>query len=393
MRAIKTAIGLMSGTSMDGIDAALLQTDGERHVKILGAYALPYSAAFRQKLRRGLQEAQAIKRAGERPGSLSALEEELTARHAAAVKTLLAQQGLSAAEIDIIGFHGQTVAHRPPLNRGEQGFTVQLGDGAALAQQTGIAVMADMRAADMRLGGNGAPLVPVYHYALAASLPARAFPAAFINIGGIANCTYVEDKAEPAAEALAAFDCGPGNCLIDDWAAAKGTDASGEKLLFDAGGQAGLVGAVHADLVRFYQALPIFAAGRRSYDRADFPLLQDLPQAADLSYADGAASLAFITAERIIRSLKPLPKLPKMLIISGGGAYNQAIMGNLQVLGAETGAQVKSAAELGLNSDFIEAEAWAYLAVRALYKLPLSFPATTGCAQAASGGVFYPACR
>ncbi|KAA6404781.1 anhydro-N-acetylmuramic acid kinase [Candidatus Tokpelaia sp.] len=397
MGQIKTAIGLMSGTSLDGIDAALLQSNGQAYVTALGAYHRPYSAAFRQKLQQGLKIAQSIRQPGERPGFLPQLEEELTLYHAQAVEALLQQQNRFAGAIDLIGFHGQTVLHHPPAATNPaspgknlpQGFTVQLGNGALLAQQTGIDTIADMRSADMREGGNGAPLIPVYHRALAANLQEKyRFPLIFVNIGGIANCTYVAETAENSAAGLAALDCGPGNCLIDQWAEAK-TGA-----FFDKNGEAGQKGQIADWLAQAYCALPVFHQQRRSFDRADFPPLPDflsLYPDKSVTYEDGAATLAFITAHCIITSFRHFPQKAGTVFISGGGAKNAAIMAYLQQSGRQQGIEILSAGQAGLDSDFMEAEAWAYLAVRSFYHLPLTYPATTGCQKPVSGGVFYAA--
>lgn len=214
------AIGLMSGTSMDGIDVALVTTDGEAVVERGPFLAVTYDDAFRQRLKQGLEDAKAITDRRQRPESLAALERELTLRHAEAVKSFLAANGLRARDIDVIGFHGQTVLHRP-----DQALTVQLGDGALLARETGIDVVYDMRANDMVHGGQGAPLVPAYHAALAGGLGAESLPACFVNIGGISNLTYIGADGE-----IAAFDSGPGNTLIDQWVETH------TGLAFDAGG-------------------------------------------------------------------------------------------------------------------------------------------------------------
>jgi len=386
MRMLKTAIGLMSGTSMDGIDAVLLQTDGRSAINALAHYAMPYSAAFRQELLHALQDAQAITAPDQRPGNLLQAERELTLLHARAIKNLLAQEKLEPQGVDIIGFHGQTVIHCPPPHAdSDSGFTVQLGDGSLLAREANISVIADMRAADMRAGGNGAPLAPVYHRALAASLRGKcAFPLAFINIGGIANVTYIENAGENN-DNLIAFDCGAGNCLIDQWAEAK----IGRS--YDKNGEAGLKGKISEGVAQAYFKLPIFKQERRSYDRNDFPPLSSLSEEDNLSYEGGAATLAYITAEGIIHSFSRLPQMPKTLIVSGGGIKNRAIMQNLARLSAACGISLKTAENFSFSSAFMEAEAWAYLAVRSFYHLPLTYPQTTGCRAPVSGGVLYPA--
>ncbi|MDP4824068.1 MAG: anhydro-N-acetylmuramic acid kinase, partial [Aestuariivirgaceae bacterium] len=203
MANLMNALGLMSGTSLDGIDAALIRTDGEAVVERGPAMAFPYSPAQRARLRAGLEAAVAITQRDQRPGDLGPLERDLTLWHAEAVAEFRKAHDIQP---DVIGFHGQTVLHRP-ANR----LTVQLGDGGLLARETGIQVVADMRAADVAAGGQGAPLVPAYHAALAAGLAQR--PVAFVNIGGVANITFIARDG-----ALLAFDTGPGNALLDDWA-------------------------------------------------------------------------------------------------------------------------------------------------------------------------------
>lgn len=204
--ALMTALGLMSGTSMDGIDIAAIRTDGEGHVERGPFLFVPYDAAFRSRLEQGLDDARQIRERRDRPGILAELERELTEWHAEAVRRFLEEHG-EAWRPDVIGFHGQTVLHRP-----QEALTVQIGDGEALARAIGIRVVYDMRAEDMRQGGQGAPLVPVYHAALAASLPEqyRRLPLCFVNIGGISNITYIPAEGDPVA-----FDTGPGNALID----------------------------------------------------------------------------------------------------------------------------------------------------------------------------------
>ena len=226
------ALGLMSGTSMDGIDVALIETDGEDCVKRGPSMTFPYTAQTRARIVDGLADARTIEDRVERPGSLGALETEITELHAAAVNAFRRKQGIGRAGIDIVGFHGHTVLHRPPATRVETGsngvpfevtvpgLTVQLGSGLLLSELTALDVVHDMRAADVAAGGQGAPLVPVYHRALAAGLPQRLL--AIVNIGGVANVTWVGKDGE-----IGAFDTGPGNALIDDWML-KRTGAGGD---------------------------------------------------------------------------------------------------------------------------------------------------------------------
>jgi anhydro-N-acetylmuramic acid kinase len=365
-----TAIGLMSGTSMDGIDAAMLRTDGEDKVEFGPTAFLAYPATFRRRIEEGLEEAKQLVRREERPGDLAALERELTERHAEAVRSLVEQAPDDWRTADVIGFHGQTVLHRPQI-----GLTVQLGDGRLLAKSTGIDVVYDMRANDMREGGQGAPLVPAYHAALARSLPepyAAMSPVVFVNIGGISNITYV-GESDPIA-----FDTGPGNALIDQWVSREGG------VPFDADGAIASEGGVVRNVVERYLGNPFFAKpGPKSLDRGDFTLAE----AEALELADGARTLAAVSAEAILKSVEHLPDVPKLWIVAGGGRKNPHILRDLRDGAAKAGAEVILAEDADLRGDFIEAEAWAYLAVRSLSGLPLTFPTTTGCRRAVSGGV------
>lgn len=369
MTQLKTAIGLMSGTSMDGIDAALVKTDGEKQLDIIGHHQLAYSDSFRRRLKTGLAEAEGIGSAEERPGSLGQLEEVLTLYHICAVEQLMAQQGCKRGEIDLIGFHGQTLLHQP-----QRRLSVQIGDANLLAEKTGIDVVYNMRANDMRHGGEGAPLIPVYHAVLAEKLKRHCrLPIVFVNIGGLSNLTWIDEKGN-----LRAFDCGPGNCLIDQWIEAHTGCA------YDRDGEAAARGKPVEAIIARYLNLPLFRREeRRSFDWRDFPPLER-PSA---TLEDGADSLAFITAKAIINTFKNLPEPPKTLIAGGGGVKNRAMMQILTALAAQEGVKVLTADDAGLNADFMEAEAWGYLAVRAFYNLPLTYPQTTGCDRPVSGGV------
>lgn len=369
MTGLRTAIGLMSGTSLDGIDVALLRTDGEAVVERGPFLAQPYDAAFRRRLQEALETATAIGARSERPGDLAEIERELTLRHAEAVRVFLAENRIAASDIDVIGFHGQTVLHRP-----DAGLTVQLGDGRLLARETGIDVVYDMRANDMLHGGQGAPLIPVYHAALAAGLSGAAGKAVvFVNIGGISNITFIG-----AGGQIVAFDSGPGNTLIDQWVEAHAG------IPYDQGGMIASEGRVDPGLAERYLGHAFFTAPvRRSLDRNDFRP----PEGADASLEDGARTLAHVTAAAILRSARHLPERPKLYVVCGGGRLNRVIMGDLAALAETAGAKVVTADAVDLDGDSMEAEAWAYLAVRSLRGLPLTFPGTTGVRRPVSGGV------
>ncbi|MGL3605710.1 anhydro-N-acetylmuramic acid kinase [Rhizobium sp. G187] len=368
MADIRTAIGLMSGTSMDGIDVALLRTDGEAAVERGAFLSVPYEPAFRDQLKQALEDAKAIRQRDERPGGLSRMETDLTLRHVEAVLMFLEREGLASRDVDLIGFHGQTVLHRP-----DEALTVQIGDGPLLARKTGIDVVYDMRANDMLHGGQGAPLVPVYHHALAHQIPAENWPVCFVNIGGISNLTFLDRDGT-----IIGFDSGPGNTLIDQWVEANAG------IPYDDGGRIASEGAVIMGLAERYLASPFFTAkARRSLDRNDF----QPPQSHEAELSDGARTLAYVSAAAILKSAGHLPSAPKIYVICGGGRLNRMIMADLAHLAAETEATVLSAEAAGFDGDAMEAEAWAYLAVRASKGLPLTFPGTTGVKAPMAGGI------
>ncbi|MEM7067686.1 MAG: anhydro-N-acetylmuramic acid kinase [Pseudomonadota bacterium] len=369
MAEIKTAIGLMSGTSMDGIDVALVKTDGESVVERGASAFFPYSAAFRKRIGNSLETAKQIIKRIERPGNLSAIEMEITDLHVEAVNEFLRKNELSSREVDVLGFHGQTVLHRP-----DEALTVQLGDGQKLAAETGIKTVFDMRAKDMEHGGQGAPMIPVYHHALTANLPneySAIEPVAFVNIGGISNISYV-------GEELIAFDTGPGNALIDQWVQRN------VGIPYDDGGIIAAEGMIEERIVSEYMGDPFFNKPvPKSLDRNDF----ELPENPPFSVETVARSLARVTAQSIFRAVEHFPVAPKLWIICGGGRLNPHIMRDLRQMGAQLDSEVILAEEAELNGDSMEAEAWGYLSVRSIKQLPLTFPKTTGVKSAIHGGL------
>jgi anhydro-N-acetylmuramic acid kinase len=363
MAKLLTAIGLMSGTSMDGIDVALLRTDGDRNVERGASRSIPYDEAMRSRLRTALEQAAHLEHREDRPGSLAAVEKELTERHGAAVAEFLEATGTDASSIDVIGFHGHTVLHRP-----QAGLTVQLGDGALLAKLTGCEVVGDLRAADVAAGGQGAPLACVYHRALALRLPQR--PVAFVNIGGVANVTWIGSNGE-----LLAFDTGPGNALMDDWAARHTGKACDEN------GELARSGVADEAVLRRYLAHPWFAEPvPKSLDRGDFTL----EPVNGLDAATGAATLARVTAGAIARARAWFTQPAALWVICGGGRRNRFLM---ELVAWHLDAPVVPAEAIGADGDALEAEAWAYLAVRSLRGEPITFPTTTGVPEPLTGGV------
>ncbi|MCW0235734.1 MAG: anhydro-N-acetylmuramic acid kinase [Ferrovibrio sp.] len=359
-------IGLMSGTSMDGIDAALLRTDGVTLAAFGPALTLPYELALRLRIRACLNEGAGKQGGGDAP----ALSRDLAAAHAVAVQVLLDQAGLAAADIAWLGFHGHTLLHRPAAGR-----TWQTGDGALLAKLTGIDVVADFRSADVAMGGQGAPLVPLYHSALAryTQLPP---PLLVLNLGGVGNVTYIGGEREAD---LIAFDTGPGNALIDDWMQQR----TGKPQ--DEGGAMAAKGQVQADrLARLLDHAYFSAPPPKSLDRNDFTA-----QAVEgLSTEDGAATLAAFTAASVARGLGHLPQRPLRCLVCGGGRHNATLM---KLLTRHLDMPVEAVEAVGWNGDHLEAEAFAYLAARAVRGLPLSLPGTTGVRLPVSGGRLYRA--
>lgn len=350
------AIGLMSGTSLDGVDAALIATDGRTLVKPLGFATVPYHQDFRQRLRACFGNP-----AGMDDPHVAATAIELTQLHAAAVQLLLKRLRHAPDSVDFIGFHGQTIWHKPHERR-----TCQIGDGALLAKLTNIPVVNDFRSADVAAGGQGAPLAPLYHAARAATMPR---PFAVLNIGGVANVTWLDHEGR-----ILAFDTGPGNALLDDWMLRHtGTP-------YDADGAMAARGVVDRRIVdqtlaRDYFALP----APKSLDRNEFANLK----LDHLPVEDGAATLAMVTAATVARGVDLLGQKPLLLLVTGGGRHHPVMMRWLAEL---IGCPVQPVEAVGWNGDALEAEAFAYLAARHALKLPLSLPETTGVPQPMPGG-------
>lgn len=361
---VLTAIGLMSGTSMDGIDVALIETDGRSHVVSGPSMTMPYTRAFRRRIGTAIGLAQSLTDRHDRPGELAQIEHDLTTLHANAVTEFCSATGKDLSSVDLVGFHGHTILHRP-----SSGLTLQLGDGAALANALKTPVAYDIRAADVAAGGQGAPLAPAYHRAM---LPASAeLPAVVLNIGGVANVTWVGGAHHSQ---LLAFDTGPGNALIDDWMA-KSIGATR-----DEGGAAALAGQADARAVAFFLGHDYFSAQPpKSLDRNAF--FWDLVEG--LSPADGAATLTAMTVGAVAKACEHFPVKPRSWVVCGGGRHNAAIMRGLS--GSLPGI-VLTAEDVGLDGDAIEAQAWAYLAVRCRRGLEITFPGTTGASKPMTGG-------
>lgn len=366
---LRLAVGLMSGTSMDGIDAALIETDGDKVVRPLECHSQPYDEVMRAKLRRAMELALAMP-SPHSDEEIDRIALDLTVAHDEAVEALLGKAGVAPEEVDVIGFHGQTVAHRP-----DRRWTWQIGDGALLAKLSGAAVVDDFRSADVAAGGQGAPLVPVFHQALVE--PLRELPGlgcrqavAVLNLGGVGNLTWFGTRDDD----MLAFDTGPGNALIDDWVRAEAG------LSHDEGGALAARGRVHEERLAAMCDLPWFdAPPPKSLDRNDF----SIEAIRGLSLEDGAATLAAFTAEAVRIGLRHAPEPTARLLVAGGGRHNAALM---EMLRQRLNMPVEPVEAVGWDGDMLEAQAFAYLAVRVLDGRPTSFPTTTGVAEPMSGG-------
>lgn len=349
-------LGMMSGTSLDGVDAAVLETDGLEIFAFGPSAYQPYSGAEKQVLQAAL---------GQWEGALVDRAAEIV--EAAHLEVILGFDG-----IDLVGFHGQTLAH-DPKGRG----TLQVGDGARLASRAGVPVVWDFRSQDVAEGGEGAPLAPFYHHALLKRAGVSE-PCAVLNLGGVGNITWIDPKVQdPAAPgALLAFDTGPANAPMNDLVARRSGAA------FDKGGDLARQGSVHADFVEAYRHHPFFAAPPpKSLDRDAFAEIVGRVDA--LSTEDALATLAAMAVAGVAEGMRWCPSPPKALWVTGGGRQNGHLM---ELLSAALSCPVEPIEALGFDGDMLEAQAFAFLATRVVAGMPLSAPGTTGVASPCLGG-------
>ncbi|MDU8929801.1 anhydro-N-acetylmuramic acid kinase [Alisedimentitalea sp. MJ-SS2] len=355
------ALGAMSGTSLDGVDAAIIETDGETIFGFGGSRYRAYSDDEREVLHAAL---------GKWPGAdVDAAREIVEAAHIEALR------GFDG--VDIVGFHGQTLAH-DPRGRG----THQIGDGARLAYELGLPVAWDFRSTDVRLGGEGAPLAPFFHFACAQWIEAEN-PVAFLNLGGVGNITWVDPgKSRPEENgALLAFDTGPANAPINDLMQAR----LGKPCDMD--GAVARKGKVEDGALELFLDDPYFyRIPPKSLDRDSFSDMIGLVR--ELNDADAAATLTGMSAAAVLRAMEHVPAAPQQLLVTGGGRKNPVMM---QMLTAAMDCPVNPVEAVGLDGDMLEAQAFAYLAVRVARGLPTSCPSTTGVRAAVGGGeISYP---
>ena len=361
------AVGLMSGTSQDGVDVALIDSDGEKIAQFGPTACRPYSSAERALLRRATEVAADLTERAPWPDIVAEAERLINDAHAEAVETFLTANALEPVNVAAVGFHGQTLLHRP-----DRGFTLQIGNGPKLAARLGIPVVYDFRTADVAAGGQGAPLAPAFHHALAGQIN-REPPIAVLNLGGVANLTYVD------GDELIACDTGPGNALLDDFLRLR----TGDPL--DTDGRKAAAGSVDEPMVERLLGHPFFALPPpKSLDRNEFHSW--VGEALDaIGVENGAATLTALTAAAAARIVPHLPRAPATWILAGGGARNPTLIRMLAERLAP--AHIETAHAVGWSIDSLEAQAFAFLAVRSLRGLPITFPGTTGAPHPMTGGV------
>jgi anhydro-N-acetylmuramic acid kinase len=356
------AIGVISGTSMDGIDVSIVETDGDAVVRPGPGRTFSYPEDLRHHLQTLIAEPS---RAQSEP--LEDLDQAVTEAHIGAIRRFMSETGIAPDEVGLVGFHGQTVYHRPEVR-----FTRQLGVGARVARDLGIDTVSRFRHADVASGGEGAPFVPLYHRALASDL---AQPVMILNLGGVGNVTYID------GDTVIAFDTGPASALLDDFVLRR------RGLAFDENGQLAASGVVDEQLVATFMGNPFFdRPAPKSLDRQDFHARAKGVEA--LSDENGAATLAAFTIESVIAALRHVPRAPQRWLVTGGGRRNAHFMRRLR---ERLGVSVDPVETVGWDGDFLEAQAFGYLAVRSAQGLPLSLPTTTGVPHPMPGGELHRA--
>ena len=348
---IFTAIGLMSGTSLDGVDVALLKTDGFSIISSGPFGSVPYQAQFKQRLFDQLGEVSVPK----------TLEEELTVIHANVVFDFLKDNNILKSDIDVIGFHGQTIYHNP-----KEKLSFQIGDGYLLAKLLDRIVVNNFRATDVENGGQGAPLVPIYHQTLAKDIKK---PVAIINIGGVSNVTFIGDHE------LIAFDAGPGNAPLDDIIFQK------LGLSYDKDGKLAQSGVINKSILKQFLAHSFFESPPpKTLDRNNF----DYQNLVGCKVEDALATVVEFIAKSISKTREYFPQSVDKWYVSGGGSHNTTLVKSIS---KALNHDVLSVNRLGWNSDALEAQAFAFLAVRSILGLPISFPNTTGVLEPMTGGI------
>jgi len=376
MGKIFTAMGLMSGTSLDGVDVSIIKSDGNREISsILDGY-FEYDTELVQKILDIREKITNSEKLNKYLDEIKDLEREITLFHVKAVKETLEK---SKSSLDIIGFHGQTIFHDP-----ERKITKQLGDGKLLSQLTKKKVVSNFRQNDLKNGGQGAPLTPIFHNVIANKINKKfnlGFPLNILNIGGISNITStVSWENFGHMDKIYAFDIGPGNCMIDEWI------RKNSKKKYDKDGQIASSGT--SDKLVLNQALENFTENsnyKKSLDVKDF----DIFFAKGLSLENGAATITNFTARLIANGMNHSYKICKSgnfkWLVCGGGRKNRYLLESIKNNFDQISLEPIDHYEI--DGDFVESQAFAYLAIRSFLKLPISFPGTTGCKEPTTGGV------
>jgi len=355
------SLGLMSGTSLDGIDVSIIKSNGEQYVEIIDDLYLKYDNQLKLKLKRIIDSCSSIDQLSKKSKEIKDLEKELTLCHANACKLITKKN--KNIKIDLIGFHGQTILHKP-----QSKYSIQLGDSKLLSRVTNTIVISNFRENDIINGGQGAPLTPIYHQFILKKIQSK-LPSAMINIGGIANITYMEESNK-----IIGFDSGPGNYLIDEWMRSK-TDKE-----FDSGGLIAKSGHPNEGILNKFLSNP--------YYKKKFPKTLDVKDLNSqnlntLNLEDGCATLSMLTVKTICLALGSFKNPPKLILLSGGGRKNKYIFDNIKKQFLNSVVLVD---DFNFNGDFIESQAFAYLAIRSYFKKFITFPSTTGVSKPCLGG-------
>ena len=358
------SLGLMSGTSLDGIDVSIIKSDGEQYLEIIDDLYLKYDDQLKLKLKIIIDLCSSKDELTKKSKEIDELEKELTLCHANACKIITEKN--KNIKLDLIGFHGQTILHKP-----KKGYSIQIGDSKLLSNITHTKIISNFRENDILNGGEGAPLAPIYHQLILTKIKSEP-PSAVINIGGISNITYMEEKNK-----LVSFDTGPGNYLIDEWVRTKA------KKEFDKDGLIAKSGQVDEEILKNFFNHPYFKKKYpKSLDVKDF----NLKNFNKLSLEDGCATLSMVTVNSICEALNNFKKKPNLVLLSGGGRKNKYIIDNIK---KKFTGSVKLIDDFNFNGDFIESQAFAYLAIRSYLNKFITFPGTTGVKKPCRGGLIF----
>ena len=353
------ALGLMSGTSLDGIDASIIKSDGEENLEILDNLYIKYPSEFKKRLSSFIQNVNDMRDIKINMSTYKSLERDLTLHHSKISKDIIEKNN---CKIQLIGFHGQTIIHKP-----KEGYSIQMGDGNLLSQVLKEKVIYNFRANDIKNSGEGAPLAPIYHKLLIKKFKINN-PTLILNIGGISNYTFC------FKDIISAKDIGPGNVLIDEYL--KKTKG----ISYDKNGDIAASGNINHDIInQFYEHEYYNVEEKHSFDRKEF----DFTFVRGLEFEDAVATLTYFTALMIIKNINKIFDSEIKIILCGGGRKNKTLVNHLKKL---LKYNIKLIDEFNFDGDFIESQAFAYLSIRSLLKKPISYPSTTNVLAPVTGG-------